>query len=413
MTTTAAKTENRAGYKKTELGWIPTEWDVSTLGGLGQIVTGSTPSTSVQEYYQSGSKLWASPADLGKTKYIYDTKSKLSNEGFDKTRKIPAKSVLVTCIGSTIGKIGLAYKEMSTNQQINSIICNDMFDAEFCYYSICRISEKIRQLASEQAVPICNKTQLSSFTIPVPPLPEQRKIAEILTCWDRAIETTETLIQTKTRLKNALMQQLLTGKKRFGEFVSHPRNVTPLKSYLVESTIKNTDNKCQRVLSVTNSRGFINQNEQFERSVASKNLKTYKIVKKGQFAYNPSRINVGSIDLLTSFDEGIVSPIYVVFKTDSSKLIDTYFKHFFKAHQFFEQMKNYLQGSVRDNLSFDGLCQMKMFIPSIDEQRKIAAVLNTCDRELNLLNKQLDAYKEQKKGLMQKLLTGHIRVKVS
>lgn len=102
------------------------EWEKCKLGDYGKVVTGNTPPTKDIENYENGTYLWASPADLGTIKLISETKTMLSAKGFSKTRALPKGSVLVTCIGSTIGKTGMATKEMSTNQQINSIVVNEI-----------------------------------------------------------------------------------------------------------------------------------------------------------------------------------------------------------------------------------------------------------------------------------------------
>ncbi|MPM96542.1 hypothetical protein SDC9_143706 [bioreactor metagenome] len=134
------------------------------------------------------------------------------------------------------------------------------------------------------------------------------------------------------------------------------------------------------------------------------------MVVNGQFAYNPSRINVGSIDLLTKFDSGLLSPMYVVFDVKEG-LVKEYLFQFLKSSLFLNYIPKLLQGSVRDSLSFDALQLVKLFIPTVEEQREIADVLSTADKEIDLLEKELEALKQQKKGLMQLLLTGIVRVK--
>ena len=122
------------------------------------IITGNTPPTKDVDNYKDGIKLWASPVDLGKAKWIYDTQNKLSVTGFDKTRKLPEGAVLVTCIGSTIGKMGMATCEMATNQQINSIITNSDNDKDFVYYAIESNFPKYLASVVVQAVPIISKS---------------------------------------------------------------------------------------------------------------------------------------------------------------------------------------------------------------------------------------------------------------
>ena len=252
---------------------------------------------------------------------------------------------------------------------------------------------------------------LFKFKIPLPPLIEQKAIAQVLSTADAAIHTTEKLIAQKELRKKWLMQQLLTGKKRLKGFGGEVK-LKLVEHYLKEVSERNKDLKITNVLSVTNSRGFINQAEQFDRVVASEDATNYKIVRKGQFAYNPSRVNVGSLDLLRDFESGILSPMYVVFETDKAHLLSDYFYYQLKTQWFYGHIPMFVQGSVRDSLSFDGLCSMKFFIPSIEEQTAIAHVLQAADKEISLLKAKAEKLREQKKGLMQVLLTGKVRLKI-
>ena len=144
-----------------------------------------------------------------------------------------------------------------------------------------------------------------------------------------------------------------------------------LKEVLTEVTEKNKDERVKNVLSVTNSQGFVKQDEYFEGTVHSQNISNYKIIRKNQFAYNPSRVNVGSIDILKTYDEGVLSPMYVVFKVDNSKLLPEYFRYYFQTHRFAENVKNNTQGSVRISLSFKALSDFEYFLPPLEEQEKI------------------------------------------
>ena len=156
------------GYKKTNIGIFPEEWDMKKVKNFGKVVTGNTPKTSDKENY-GNHYLFVTPADLGASKYILNTDRKLSVKGFSISRKYPTGSVLFTCIGSTIGKMGIAAIELTSNQQINAIICNPENNNEFLYYELKRLSKKIRLLAGEQAVPIINKTQFETTKIISPP----------------------------------------------------------------------------------------------------------------------------------------------------------------------------------------------------------------------------------------------------
>ena len=158
---------------------IPEAWYEIKIKELGEIITGNTPSTSKQEFY-GGKYLWASPSDLADIKFIDNTNSKLSKKGFDISRTIPKNGILVVCIGSTIGKIGMASQEMATNQQINSIICHKKYP-EFVYYQLLRNNKLIKNMANQVAVPILNKTDFGTIRILLPvSYEEQAKIASIL-----------------------------------------------------------------------------------------------------------------------------------------------------------------------------------------------------------------------------------------
>ena len=146
------------GFKITELGVLPEEWEVKPLAVVGDIATGTTPPTSNRNNYGED-YFFVSPADLGKGKYIIDTEKKLSKLGFSISRKYPANSILFTCIGSTIGKAGIAKIELTSNQQINAVFPNNFHSTDYLFYYLSFISPKIKLGASEQAVPMINKTE--------------------------------------------------------------------------------------------------------------------------------------------------------------------------------------------------------------------------------------------------------------
>lgn len=199
-------------FKKTEIGEIPAEWEVGRVADFGEIVTGSTPGTAVKEYYGNDFP-FVSPFDLGKVKVITKTEKYLSKEGASVARMLPVNTILFVCIGSTIGKIGIAGVELATNQQLNSIICKTN-DFNFVYYYLDFIRDKIKQMAGTQAVPIVNKSLFSNITVAIPELKEQKEIGKILSSVDEDIEESELHRQTLETLKKSLMQVLLTGRVR-------------------------------------------------------------------------------------------------------------------------------------------------------------------------------------------------------
>lgn len=187
------------------------EWEKCKLGDYGKVVTGNTPPTKDIENYENGTSLWASPADLGTIKLISETKTMLSAQGFSKTRTLPKGSILVTCIGSTIGKVGMATKEMSTNQQINSIVVNDNNDNEFVYYAIQSAFPRYLSSIAVQAVPIISKSAFELLPNKRPYLQEQKKIGKFLSLLDERIATQNKIIEDLKKLKSAIIDYAINS----------------------------------------------------------------------------------------------------------------------------------------------------------------------------------------------------------
>ena len=269
------------------------------------------------------------------------------------------------------------------------------------------VAKELKKKATGISVLGISKSNLLNLKLKLPPLDEQEKIAEILSTWDEAINLTINLIESKKQFKKALMQNLLTAKIRFPQFKGEWKEIK-LGNFLEEKSERNTKN-IDLVLSVTNKFGFVTQVEYFDKSVASDNTANYKIVRKGNFAYNPSRINVGSIALLESYEIGILSPMYVVFEC-LENLDNRFLKFWFQSHIFMGNLPKYLAGSVRESLNFNYMKTISIKLPNLKEQQKIAEVLTACDDEINLLNLKLENLKKQKQGLMQKLLSGKVRI---
>ena len=198
---------------KTRLPGFEGEWEEKPLHDFTTIATGNTPPTSDVTNY--GDKFsFVSPVDLGGTKFVTQTEKNLSEKGFSITRRFPKDTILFVCIGSTIGKCGIAQRELTSNQQINAIFPSEEFSSDFLYYALLAAAPRIRAVAGEQAVPIVNKSQFSETKFFMPPCPEQTAIATVLSDMDAEIEALEQR-RAKTRdLKQAMMQELLTGKTR-------------------------------------------------------------------------------------------------------------------------------------------------------------------------------------------------------
>ena len=179
-----------------------------------------------------------------------------------------------------------------------------------------------------------------------------------------------------------------------------------LGEFLTELRERNKSNNHNvgSVLSVTNKSGFVISEEFFQRKVFSKDLTNYKIVRKGQFAYNPSRVNVGSIARLKKIDSGLLSPMYFVFETKNG-LDGTYLDHWISSRRFRNLVKANTQGTVRDSLNFSALAGFPFILPPLPEQRKIADILSSIDTFIEKTQVVINQTQTLKKALMQELFT--------
>jgi type I restriction enzyme S subunit len=262
--------------------------------------------------------------------------------------------------------------------------------------------------------------------VPLPPLFEQKKIAEILSTWDVAIEQTRKLIDAKKRRKKALMQQLLTGKKRlpgFGvpalEEDQVPEDWQEMKlNQAVERVQRTTTLDITDVLSITATVGFVQQKDKFSRIIAGQNLEKYILLEKGEFAYNKGNSKTypqGCVYMIEDFDKAAVPNVYFCFRPRKNGIYGNFFKFYFENGLLNHQLQRVINTGVRNdgllNLNPTNFFNIKIKVPPISEQRCITDVLASATNEINQLGKKLKALEKQKRGLMQKLLTGEVRVK--
>lgn len=183
------------------------EWKPKSLGSIGEIITGNTPATKEQSNY-GGDRLFVSPADISNERYVSKTKTTLTEQGFSQSRCIKENSILFVCIGSTIGKIAQNTIECATNQQINSIVPYAGYISDFVYSLLEYNASKIASTASNQAVPIINKTEFSAVTLFMPKEDEQLKIADCLSSIDDQITSEQQKLEQLKAHKKGLMQRL-------------------------------------------------------------------------------------------------------------------------------------------------------------------------------------------------------------
>ena len=235
---------------------------------------------------------------------------------------------------------------------------------------------------------------LSKVCIDIPCIKEQEKIARLLSLLDERITTQNKIIEDLKKLKSAIIEM---------EYGNMAKSISHIGDFIEQTSKRNKDSAILNVLSVSNSQGFIQQSEQFEnRIVASDDTSNYKIVARNDFAFNPARINVGSIARLTTFERGIVSPMYICFRTKDN-LFPEYLDYYFESKRFFAEIQKRLEGSVRQCLSFEGLCNIPLCIPTVEIQQQIGKRLSTLAKEIKLEIDFLELLQRQKRFLLHQM----------
>jgi type I restriction enzyme S subunit len=253
------------------------------------------------------------------------------------------------------------------------------------------------------------KSSLEKLPILIPPPNESEAITDLLWAWDERTKVIENLRRAVAKRKRGLMQKLLNGKKRFKEFKSERWGTVRLGDLFSERVeVGRID---LPLVSITGQNGVVPRDSLAKRDTSSEDKSKYLRVRPGDIGYNTMRMWQGVSGL--SKLEGIVSPAYTVC-VPSDKIDGLFAAYLFKHPPIINLFRRYSQGLVDDTLAlkFPNFAQIHVTIPDVPEQRRIAAVLETTDRESELLQKQLELLKQQKRGLMQKLLTGEIRMRM-
>lgn len=263
------------------------------------------------------------------------------------------------------------------------------------------------RLGKGQSVVHIHAPDIATIELCLPPQSEQRKIAEILRTWDDALEKLTALRKAKERRLGAIRAALLFGRLRL-KGLRHNWAPTRLEAVTHELTKRNGAKGLGRecVMGVTKAEGVVPMREQ---TIAA-DISRYKRLPPRAFAYNPMRINVGSIAMNERDEAVLVSPDYVVFACNADGLDPDYLDHLRKTSWWAHYINSGGSGSVRQRTYYADLAALKLPLPDLDEQKAIAAVLNTARADLTATEREIEAVTLQKRGLMQKLLTGEWRV---
>ena len=249
-------------------------------------------------------------------------------------------------------------------------------------------------MSARSGQPGINSQEYSSFPIYTTSIEEESKIAKLLSLLDERIATQNKIIEDLKKLKSAIIEI---------EYTPNAKTTSHIGDIIEQISKRNKNNAIQNVLSVSNRQGFIKQSDQFEnRNVASEDTSNYKIVEQNDFAFNPARINVGSIARLTTFQRGIVSPMYICFRTQEN-VAPEYIDYFFESKHFYCEIQKRLEGSVRQCLSFEGLCNIPLSLPSFEMQQRIGKRLFTLGQKIKTETDLLELLNKQKQYLLRQM----------
>jgi type I restriction enzyme S subunit len=411
---------NNTTYKDSPLGKIPRDWEVKRIGKMTKTTAGGTPSTSVEEYW-GGDIKWMSSGELN-LKRVYDVEGRITELGLknSSTKIIPIKCVLIGLAGQgkTRGTVAMNMIELCTNQSVAAIFPGKDFYEDYLFYNLDFRYEELRQLSTgEGGRGGLNLNIINSVPIPLPPFPEQKAIAHVLGLMDSAINTNNQLIAQKELQKKWLMQNLLTGTQRMKGFVGEWKKLK-LGNLFTQITNINDGGDGHSIMTISSKMGLISQEDKFDRVIAGESLKKYTQLKKGDFAYNKGNSKtfpMGCIYQLEENESALVPFVYICF-TPNDIIDSKFYKQWFFAHGLDRQLNKIITSGARGdgllNVNTHDFFNLKIPFPSFEEQTAIARVLKVADKEIQLLKSKSEKLKEQKKWLMQVLLTGKKRLSI-
>ena len=399
------------GYKATALGIIPQEWEVMRLGDIVSITSGESP--SLYHLKAKGKYPYVKVEDLNNCEKYQESSREYSD---DNNTTIKAGSIIFPKRGASIlnNKVRIAAKDIQMDSNMMAITPHTaIVDTEFLYIRI--LHERLYRIADTSSIPQINNKHIIPYKIAVPPLAEQRKIAEVLGVWDEAIEKQARLIEKLALRKRGLMQRLLTGKLRLPNFNEEWRNT--IFSSVIEKMSNGYTYDVNGVGNVpitrieTISKGIIDYSK-VGNVLYVDELEKYKL-HRGDilFSHINSIEHIGKVAIFEG-DEDLYHGMNLLLIRTKEVMSNIYLYYFLSSPIAIRKVRSLAKKAVNQaSISIAELKKLVIYIPEIKEQTAIAEVLTAADREIELAKEKLKRLRRQKRGLMQQLLTGKKRVK--
>ena len=439
--------------KQTEIGLIPDDWEVKSLGEVATIVGGGTPST-LNSAYWNGDIQWFTPAELSDSKkYVSKSERTITERGLKESsaKLLPKGTVLLTTRAS-IGITAILENPASTNQGFQSLIAKNNCCSEFLYYVIPLIKDEMLSRASGSTFAEISAKKLSTITFQLPPLPEQQRIAKALSDVDALISTTEKLIQKKKNIKQGAMQNLLTGKKRlpgFGDkqtdlFVpngTHTKEVKDVSPEQIRLSAKMKQTELGEIpedWEVKSIKDFAKVYDGTHQTphyvdvgipfysvenVTANDFEHTKLISEKEHRLLTSKVKIEKGDILMTRIGSIGDCKYIDWEPEASFYVslalikcDTsvdarFISYYSNSLQFKKELElRSLITAIPQKINLGPISEIILVLPPKEEQTAIANVLSSMDKEIETLNTKLEKYRNLKTAMMQQLLTGKIRL---
>jgi type I restriction enzyme S subunit len=414
-------------------------WKEIKLDDIGNIVTGSTPSTKIPSYWD-GLYPFYSPADFKGKVNCSETERTLTEEGLKTGRILPVNSVLFTCIGS-IGKMAINTEVGISNQQINSVLVNVLNDFKFVYYLLFHFKYRFKNFAPMTTIQIINKTEFGKFKFNLPPLPQQKKIAKILSTVDNVIEKTENAIAKYQAIKQGLMHDLFTRgiDVNTGKLRPTPQDAPALYKESVLGLIPREweEGFISEVVEENSpvTYGIVQPGEYSQKGVLLIRGKDYisgwaqeadffKVKKELHNQFKRSTTvsgdilicivgaTYGAVGVVPGWiKEANITQTTARIRCNQKKFSPHFIEYYLKSSFGKLMIEKYVKGSAQPGLNLADVEKFITLYPkNINEQNLIGEKIRTLDKKIQTEQQGLAKYQQLKTGLMQDLLTGRVEV---
>ncbi|MCA1804246.1 MAG: restriction endonuclease subunit S [Xanthomonadaceae bacterium] len=384
------------------------------LGAIARITSGGTPDRENPAYWE-GTVPWVKTTLVQNCEIsLNDIDEKITDAGLKSSsaKLIPSGSILMAMVGQgkTRGQVAILTTDAAINQNCAAIILSDEANCGYVYQQLLFRYEEIRNASNSSGQQNLNAGLIRELRMPLPTLRVQEKIAEILVSWDTAIQKTKRLIAAKERHYSGLIGRLINGRSK-----SEAWRHLSIRD-IADRVQRQGDGGDYPLLTISSASGFIRQEDRYSRYMAGESAKTYTLLRAGEFSYNKGnskRYEFGCVFQLQDHDTALVPSVYVSFRLHDS-VSAAYMRHLFVADYLKPQLRALVKTGVRNNgllnISPDEFLSTTVPLPPLDQQTQIAQVLDAASADIDLLKRQLAALRVQKRGLMQKLLTGQWRL---